>query len=235
MSAKRSDRGGVARALLITVAVLVLLLVAADRIGDAVAERYAADTIQSSQHLPNRPGVDITGFPFLTQLATGNFDDIIVSDNELPLGSAAVKLSTIRISLHHVHVARDLSSVHADTADAVATMSYADLGRALGGVRVRYIGEGRIAASKSITIAGHTVRGGVSASPRLLGTALAFGSDRFSGLGPLIQQAAPILRKIFDLRIPLDAIPFDITVRSLDAGPNGLEMALVGHNLTYSH
>lgn len=231
----RTDRGGIARGLLITLVVVVALLVALDRIGDVVAERYAADTIQSSQHLPHRPGVDITGFPFLTQLASSNFDDIIVSDDDVPLGSTNVKLSTIRISLHHVHVARDLSSVHADTADAVATMSYADLGRALGGVTVRYVGNGRIAATKTVTVAGHTFRGGVSASPRLLGTALTFGGDRFSGLGSLIREAAPVLRKVFDLRIPLDAIPFGIRVRSLDAEQDGLRLALVGRDLTYRH
>jgi hypothetical protein len=216
--------------------VIVALLVALDRIGDVVAERFAADTIQSNQHLPHRPDVDITGFPFLSQLATGDFDEVIVSDNEVPIGgnSVGLKLSTIRITLHNVHVARDLSSVRAHRAVAVATMNYADLGRALGGVRIRYVGHGRIRAAKSITVAGHTLSGAISARPSLAGDAVTFGQTRIDQAGELIAAAAGILDKIFNVRLPLGGIPFDVRVRSVHADKAGLQLTLAGRNLSYS-
>ena len=231
-----TDRGGVGRKLLITLLVIVVVLIALDRIGDAVAERYAADTIQKSQQLPHRPSVDITGFPFLTQLASGNFDQIVVSDNEVPVGSGAVHfdLSTIQVRLHRVHVARTLTSVHAAVADAVATMSYQDLGRALGGATVRYAGDGRVRATKTITILGHHVSGSISAAPALLNGALAFTKDRVNNIAAVVAAALPAIRKIFTVRLPLDGIPFDVRVRRLSVDTSGLHLALVGHNLSYS-
>lgn len=237
MRANERDRGGAGRKLLIAVLVIVVVLVALDRIGDAVAQRYAADTIQSSQHLPKRPSVDITGFPFLTQLAAGNFDEIVLSDDDVPVGSGSVdvRLSTVRVTLHGVHVARDLSSVHADVADAVATMTYADLGRALGhGVQVRYARRGRIVASTSVQALGQSYRGSISATPQLDGNALTFGATRVNDVGTVAAAAATALRHVLAVRLPLDGIPFDIRVQSLRADRSGLHLALVGRNLSYS-
>jgi hypothetical protein len=231
-----SQRGGVGRGLLIFLVVLVAVLVALDRVGDAVAERFAADTIQSNQHLAKRPDVNITGFPFLTQLAAGNFDKIIVTADDVSIGSGStdLQLSTIQITLHHVHVARDLSSVHADTADAVATMTYAELGRTLGDARIRYDGGGRITAAKSIDIFGQRVSGAISARPQLENDTLSFGEVRINGVNQLIAQAGGLLAKAFDIRLPLSGIPFDVRVRSLNADQAGLHLTLVGRNLSYS-
>jgi DUF2993 family protein len=230
------DRGRAARRLLIVFVVIVGLLVALDRIGNAVAERLTADTIQSNQHLPKRPDVNITGFPFLSQLATGNFDEIIITDNDVPVGgsSSNVHLSTIRVALHRVHVARTLSSVHAVTADAAATMSFRDLGRALGGVRITYDGGGRVTAAKSITILGHRISGAISARPMISNDTLSFGQAHISNVNQLIAGAAALLAKVFAVHLPLGGIPFDVRVRSLHVDKSGLHLALVGHNLSYS-
>jgi hypothetical protein len=229
------DRGRAGRRLLIVLVVIVALLVALDRIGDVVAERFAADTIQSNQHLPKRPDVNITGFPFLTQLATGNFAEVIVTDDNVPIGgNPNLELSTIQVTLHHVHVARDLSSVHAATADAVATMSFAQLGRALGGVHITYDGGGRITASKSIDVLGHRFSGAISARPQISNDTLSFGQTQISNLNQLISEAVTLLQRVFAVHLPLSGIPFDVRVRSLHVDRAGLHLALVGRNLSYS-
>jgi hypothetical protein len=230
------DRGRAGRRLLIVLVVIVGLLVALDRIGDVVAERFAADTIQSNQHLPKRPDVNITGFPFLTQLATGNFAKVIVTDDDVPIGGSAanLRLTTIQVTLHQVHVARDLSSVHADTADAIATMSFRELGHALGGVRITYDGGGRITASKSIDILGHHFSGAISARPQISNDTLSFGQAQVSNVNQLIAGAVALLQKVFAVHLPLSGIPFDVRVRSLHVDRAGLHLALVGHNLSYS-
>lgn len=231
-----NQRGSIGRKLLIVVLVVIGLLVALDRIGNAVAERLAADTIQSNQHLPKRPDVNITGFPFLTQLAAGNFDKIVITDDDVPIGggSTDLQLSSIQVTLHHVRVARDLSSVHARTADAVATMSYDDLGHALGGVRVRYEGQGRITASKTLDILGHRFSGAISARPQISNGTLSFGETRISGVNQLLAEAVALLQKVFAVHLPLSGIPFNVRVRSLHADPAGLHLELVGRNLSYT-
>lgn len=230
------DSGRAARRLLIVLVVVVGLLVALDRIGAVVAERLAADTIQSNQHLPQRPDVNITGFPFLSQLATGNFDKIIVTDDNVPLRGTPtdVRLATIQVTLRHVHVARDLSSVHAARADAVATMSFRELGRALGGVPVRYAGGGRVVAAKSIALLGRRLDGAISARPLIANDTLTFGQAHIKDVNRLVPGAAAPLARVFAVRLPLSGIPFNVRVRSLHVDQAGLHLALVGHNLSYS-
>ena len=54
------------RKLLLGVIILAVLLVAADRISAAVAENQISDRLTSAYGLAGKPGVTITGFPFLT-------------------------------------------------------------------------------------------------------------------------------------------------------------------------
>src|SRR6266487_1277477 len=90
----------------LVVAVLIALLVAADRVGLYVAERLAGDTIESSQDLSSRPDVDIGGFPFLNQAITGNYDKITVTAHDVPVGlpGRPLNISQVRVVLHQLTV-----------------------------------------------------------------------------------------------------------------------------------
>src|SRR3954469_2456645 len=156
------------RRVLVTVAVLVVLLVVADRVGNYVGERVAANTIKESQHLSSTPSVDIAGFPFLTQLAAGDFDKVTIRADDIPVGNQTreLDLAHLNVVLHGVSVPRDLSSVHADSAVATAKVTYAELSRTLG-VHVTYAGNGRVRATTSVTVLGRTISGSITARPRL--------------------------------------------------------------------
>ena len=84
MAATQPHYGAPARFFHWAIAVLIVLglLVAVDRISVALAESAVATTLQNSQHLPSKPSVDIDGFPFLTQLASGNYSKIELGDDE---------------------------------------------------------------------------------------------------------------------------------------------------------
>jgi LmeA-like phospholipid-binding len=225
----------VVRRLLIALVVIVVLLVAADRIGDYVAERTAGDTIQSSQHLTSRPGVDIAGFPFLTQLAAGNFDQITVTAKDVPVGERLhlLDISQVRVVLHKLSVSRDFNRVHAETADATATVSYRELGKTLG-LDVGYAGAGRIKASKSVTVGGQTVRATLTTQPQLVNGALSFASTRIDNAAQLGGAVAAALNQVFHLAVPLQGIPFKIRVKSLRVEPTAVYVDLTGADLTYS-
>lgn len=231
----RSDHGRAGRRLLIALVVLVALLVAADRGGDWLAERAAADTIQSAQNLPQRPSVDITGFPFLTQLAAGDFSKIIITDQDVPVGGSGVQLhvSSVRVVLHDVSVARNFSSAHARAAQATATVDYADLS-ALLGAQVHYDSSGRITATKTISFAGQSLHGSISAKPRITNGVLSFADAQINNLGSLGRAVADLLTKVFDVQLPFNGLPFHVRVRSLHADASGLHLALTGADLTYS-
>jgi LmeA-like phospholipid-binding len=222
--------------LLVVLLVFLVLLVAADRIGNYLAERTAAKTLQSSQHLPNRPDVDVAGFPFLTQLAAGNFDQVTVTARDVPVGQKAhlLDISRLKVVLHDVAVARDFSRVTADTAKATATVSFAELGRTLG-IGVRYAGGDRIKATKTVTALGNTVQASVTTRPALVNGALGFTATAVSGAGELGAEVTSALNSVFDLAVPLQGMPFKIRVQSLRVDGSGLHIQLTGRHLSYSH
>lgn len=217
-----------------SVVVLALIAVGADRVGDYVAERTAANELQSSQRLDSRPDVDIAGFPFLTQFADGRYDHVRASAHDLRVGTSpnALTLSSVRVDFRTVTTSRDFSAFRARSATARATVSYSDLSRALG--QVQYAGKGRVEATKSFTVLGETVRPTITVKPSVASDALSFTDPSIGGLADLPPEVTAALNDIFDTNISLKGIPFDVKVRSLTADQKGLELVLSGKNLRYT-
>src|SRR5437660_166996 len=100
------------RKLLIGLAVLVVLLVVADRISVAVAENQISDRLSSAYGLPDKPGVTITGLPGLPVSAYSARLRVVVPLATLPLHlhltSVHVTPDGLRIaaSARHVQFAR---------------------------------------------------------------------------------------------------------------------------------
>jgi hypothetical protein len=86
------------RAWLIAVAVLVVLLVAADFAARAVAGSLAASQIQQQANLSSRPDVTFDGFPFLTQVATRDFSEIKINIANLKEGPVTVTRVTATVT-----------------------------------------------------------------------------------------------------------------------------------------
>ncbi|MBO0690723.1 MAG: DUF2993 domain-containing protein, partial [Candidatus Dormibacteraeota bacterium] len=63
----------------VVVVLVVAVLVAADRIGANVAAGQISSNLQSQLRLPQQPTTQIQGEPFLTQWASGHYDEIDVS------------------------------------------------------------------------------------------------------------------------------------------------------------
>ena len=227
--------GRVGRWIIICVVALIVLLIVADRVGDAVAERVAGDTLQSSQDLDHRPDVDIAGFPFLNQLATGHYDKITVTAKDVPLGRNArgLQLSRLQVVLHHLSVTRSFSHFHADTATATGTIGLGQLGDALG-VELEYAGNGRVELTKDVDVADQTFHLKVTAKPYLHDGSLAFTDTSFVGADGVTGAAIDALTSVFGISIPLNNIPFDVRLTSLSVGSDGLVITLVGKNLVYT-
>ncbi|MEP7019065.1 MAG: DUF2993 domain-containing protein [Pseudonocardiales bacterium] len=223
--------------------VLVALLVAADFIAKFVAERAAGKTIQVAQGLEHAPSVSVSGFPFLTQLIAGHFGQVTLVASDLIVGAQGrtVRIARVQAVLHGVDVARDLSSVRADTADATATLAYPDLSATLG-VTLRYGGPsqdgvGRVTARKSLTVAGQQVSGSVSAEVKIDGGALRFVSPTLSidgaGSATVPQPVIDSFSSLFGDPLALSHLPFGLTVRSVTADRQGVHITLAGTDLVF--
>jgi hypothetical protein len=217
------------------VVVLLILFVVADRVGVAIAEHVAADNLKSSQHLDSRPDVEIAGFPFLTQLATGHYDKVTVTAHDVAVGQQAhlLVISRLRVVLRKLTVSRDFDRVHADTATATGSVGLAELGKTLG-VQLSFAGDGRLRASKRVTVGGTSVLATVTTRPEFANGALAFASTTVANAGSLGAVVSAALQRVFDLRIPLQDIRFDVRVQRLAVDPDGVTLALIGQDLVYS-
>lgn len=234
MTAVRTRQRHRGRTLLIVALVLLVLLIAADRIAKAYAEHTAARLLRTSQHLSSTPDVTVTGTPFLTQIVARKFPEIDVTARDVPLGSssAALTLSTVHVALHDVTLTNGFSTAHAATADATATIGYPDLGRRLG-VPLHYAGGGRVGASLRLTISGRSVDVSASAAPTLRAGALVLTDVRVDGsLGP-VAGLLPIGKQL-TVPISLTGFPFGIHVQALNADASGVELSLTGSDLSYT-
>jgi hypothetical protein len=123
------------RKLLTFIVVLGLLLVLADRVAWWVAERGVATAIQESENLPQRPGVSIGGFPFLTQAIEGVYREVDVTFQDVP-AAEGVTVDELHADLEGDHVPleaivnRTVESAPVDRAAATGRVGFASLNTA---------------------------------------------------------------------------------------------------------
>ena len=92
-------------------------------------------------HLGSTPDVDIAGFPFLTQALAREFGEVSATAEDVVVrtGDGELRLARLRVVFTDVTTDRDVTRFAAERGRAVATISYAELGR-LTGLDVTYVG-----------------------------------------------------------------------------------------------
>jgi hypothetical protein len=111
----------------LTVIVVLIVFVIADRVSAAVAENDAAGQIQSAG-FPARPQVTIEGFPFLTQVAARKFGQVDISASRVPAGP--VELASLTATATGVHVSSSFKSGVIDHITGSAIISFSSLASA---------------------------------------------------------------------------------------------------------
>jgi hypothetical protein len=221
------------------VIVLAVLLVVADRVAAAVAERQIAQKVQSSQELSRRPSVTIEGFPFLTQVLANRYPTVTLVAQGFTVGNSdrTVRLSELNARLHDVRTVDHFSGATAKTADGTAVLSYRDLSQALG-VTVSYAGGGRVQASNSVKVLGQTVTGTASADVGVAGgDELTFSSIRVGvpqvGIS-VPEQLTKQFSSVFENKLSLRGLPFHLRIQQLVATEDGVRIAATARDLTLS-
>jgi len=226
------------RRLLIGLALLALLVVAADRLAVRAAQFAAAKTIQTSESLAKRPTATIHGFPFLTQLANGRLDHVTVVATGVPLGAGGrtVLLARLDVDLHGVTVKNNFTQVHVASGSATGLIPYSELSREVGAT-IRYVGAGsgggRVEAARAVRVSGRSVEATVGAQVSTIDGVLHFVglTTEYAGAPAPVQAQ---LRHALGTRLPLNRVPFGLRVQSVEALSSGIEFTLAGSNLTFS-
>src|SRR5919109_1832619 len=116
------------RKLLIALVVLIVLLVAADRITLVVAEHQVSSKLATTYNLQQPPGVSIHGFPFLTEVAAGQYQQVDVSvgsleSNNVPVQNFDAQFTSVHAPLQQM-LGSGSSTITADQATGTATVPY---------------------------------------------------------------------------------------------------------------
>jgi hypothetical protein len=199
------------RRLFFLLVVLLALLVIADRVAVTAAQRDVAKRIQVDQGLQSQPGVTIGGFPFLTQLIGGTYDDVTVSVGGLTSGG--LRISSLRVQLRGVHVSlgdvvtQHVSRVPVDRADARVVLSYPDLNDWLASKGLRVEPAPGDQVHVTAVGAGSHVAGGVSADGRV----------SVRGASVVISGPAGLA-----IEIPLPGLPFQMHLNAVKAAQEGI-------------
>jgi LmeA-like phospholipid-binding len=225
------------RKLLIGVAALAVLLVAADRISVAVAENQISERLSSAYGLPQRPGVSITGFPFLTQVAAGDYRQIDVSASQVPAGGATLHDLNVRLTGVHATVSQVLGSgssiVTAERAAGWAMLGFGTVDRRLpGGFQLRPDGKnlnvsGRLAYHGAHIPVSATVSLGVSGS----GISVTPVKVSVPGLPGLPVSAYSSRLRIV---VPLSTLPLHLHLTSVHVTPGGLRIAAAARHVQFA-
>lgn len=220
------------RKLLIAVIVLVGLLVAADRVALLMAEQQASKTIATSFSLPQRPGVSIHGFPFLTQLVSGQFQQVDVTMDSLVRNGVTVQNLDAKFTSVHAPVRQMMNggagSVSADQATGTATVPYSAVNQQLPqGVTVSGDG-GKLKMSGSISMFGHQVPFSSDASVTGTGNGIRISPSHVN----LDGQAAPDSSLgPLTVNVPIANLPMHLTVNSAQPAASGLQVSVSAQNV----
>jgi DUF2993 family protein len=217
------------RKLLIVIPLLIVVLIAIDRASVLLAEREIGTRVQSAYDLPDRPGVSVHGFPFLTQVASGHYQEIDVSIKAAK--ADGVQVRDVRGRFTGVHAPLSLlfgqgsSRVTASQATGTAVIPYSQVEQRLpGGVTLS-------ADGSSLRVRGKTPLGTIEGTAKLSVTksGISVSPEHIT----LDGVSAGSLASRFTFAIPVGVLPLRLSVTSVRAGPDGLVVAAAGHNVAF--
>jgi len=224
------------RKLLIALAVLIVLFIAVDRIGAAVAENQISDRLVSAYGLPEKPGVTVTGFPFLTQVASGDYQQIDVSASQAQADGATLHDLNVHLTGVHASVSQLLGSgssmVTADRAAGTALVDFATVERRLPqGVRISPDGR-NLKVSGTVSYDGFSGPVTATAALGVSGSGISVTPENVTIAGGLSLPGSAISR--FHFTIPLSNLPLHLHLTSVQVTPDGLRVGAAARNVQFA-
>ena len=240
-AAPRSRAAGVSLVVLLLVGVLVAVgLYAGDGYALGRTERAAQAQLQSQLGTPSAPSVDIERRPFLTQVLARHLRSVhVVADG---VGTASTGGSGSSVPVQHTDLVLSdvttsdwFTTMTARHVDGTALLAYADLGT-LSSTPLSYAGDGKMKIEQTTSFFGAQVRALVTGTPRLDVDAqtitLADPTLSIGGLDLPAATAAALLATLVK-PIPVEGLPFGLTLSSVAAEDDGLHLGLKGDQVEF--
>ena len=217
------------RALLVVLLLLGGLTLLADRVAVGIAEDRVADQLAGKGCLVGTPEVDITGFPFLTQVVGGRYEDVRIALDAEELGQPAgtradVSLRGVRVPLRTV-LSGSVQEVPVDRIDGTATLAYDLLAAELGSdATVAREGDG-LRITRTVEVLGRTLPVTAAGTVVLEGDQLVVDVEEAAGAGVdipdfLVDRVSDLL----DLRYTVPELPFGLQLTSVTPASDGVRV-----------
>ncbi|MFF1296581.1 MULTISPECIES: DUF2993 domain-containing protein [unclassified Streptomyces] len=234
------------RILLIVVVILGGLFVIADRVAVHFAEGEVADKLRTTENLSSTPDVSIKGFPFLTQVVSGELDDteVGIKDYEAAAGTTGdkIRIDDIKANFKGVAFSGDYSSATAATANGTASISYDELLKAaeseptqiFTGVTAEVVGlsdggNGKIKVNVKVTALGKSTTYPVLSTVTVDGDTVKVHADNLPNM--VVEVAEGKVRSITDFEQKIDDLPGGVQLDKVEAAQNGVEVTVKGSNV----
>jgi len=230
---------------MITFIVLLLIVlgvaVAADRFGKSYAERLigdkVAEQVANQKGTSEKPAVTIEGFPFLTQVARGHYDEIKIelTDFSGPAGdNRTIKMKLLDVRAKDVAAPLDTirsgnGGIVAGAVTGVGLIDYAQLVELIGQPGVKLTAkDGKLIGSAPVQMLGQTVNlsGTATLTVKSGVVQVRFSNVTAEGLPDNAVVRGLInsyVKKLaFDLKVP--ALPLKLEVQKVEPQSDGLKV-----------
>ncbi|WP_406452894.1 DUF2993 domain-containing protein [Streptomyces sp. NBC_00876] len=221
------------RILLIVVVVLAGVFIAVDRAAVYFAESQAADRVVVTGARIGSTDISIKGFPFLTQVAGSELDEVDVKITGIETTAAGHKLriSEMNAELHQVRLSDGFSGATASRATGTAVISYEDLTKAASkDVVVEYGGNGKVKVTGAVNILGRTLSRSVLSTVTLVdGHTVRVHADKVPGEG--IPGLEGLIRDKTDFDREIGGLPNGLKLEKIQPTADGLEISVTGSDV----
>lgn len=228
------------RVTLVIVLVLGGLLVVADRVAASIAEDKVAKLI--AQEAANRgvamttePDVDMGGWPFVTQVFGGEYEQIDITFHDLTTSGVTLP----QLDVHAVKVAAELSNVMngagpvvAQSMSAEARMTYDAISNSLtqAGTAVQVTSDGgKLKITATLNAAGIAIPVEGVADVKLTDNAVSVQVTEMKAVGvqvpPQAQSKVTEFQNTLNREIPLPPLPYDLRLSDLQVNADGVVLS----------
>lgn len=210
---------------LVTLVVLAVLFVIADRVAVRYADNKFASQVQTQGGLSNKPTVNIEGFPFLTQLAARKFNEVKISAATEKAGPVVIE--NLHATMHDMKLINGFSSAQVGSLNGTGLITFGSLAKAadVPGLKISALNstEAKVTIDLGF-ISGSGVAKVTKAGANKINIAVVnAGGIPLSALGGLN-----------NMTITIPGLPMGLDVQSVTMTQQGILVHITGHNVTLS-